>query len=35
LRDVVRRHASTLSCVLLVLAALLGAALARSLPAAV
>jgi hypothetical protein len=35
LRDVVRRNASTLSCVLLVLAILLGAALARSLPAAV
>jgi hypothetical protein len=35
LRDVVRRHASTLSCVLLVLSILLGAALARSLPAAV
>jgi phospholipid methyltransferase len=35
LHDVVRRDASTLSCVLLVLAILLGAALDRSLPAAV
>ena len=35
LRDVVGRNASTLSCVLLVLAVLLGAALDRSLPAAV
>jgi hypothetical protein len=35
LRDVVRRNASSLSWVLLVLAILLGAALARSLPAAV
>ena len=35
LRDVVRRDASTLSCVLLLLSILLGAALARSLPAAV
>jgi len=35
LRDVGRRHASTLSCALLVLAILFGAALARSLPAAV
>ena len=33
--DVVRRNASTLSCVLLVLSILLGAALDRSLPAAV
>lgn len=35
MHDVVRRDASTLSCVLLVLAILLGAALDRSLPAAV
>jgi hypothetical protein len=35
LRDVVRRNASTLSCVLLVLSILLGAVLDRSLPAAV
>lgn len=35
LRDLVRRKASTLSCVLLVLAILLGAVFARSLPAAV
>ena len=35
LRDLVLRKASTLSCVLLVLAILLGAALAKSLPAAV
>ena len=35
LRDVGRRNASTLSCALLVLSILLGAALDRSLPAAV
>lgn len=35
LRDVGRRNASTLACVLLVLSILLGAALDRSLPAAV
>ena len=35
LHDAVRRNASTLSCALLVLSILLGAALARSLPAAV
>ncbi len=35
MHDVIRRDASTLSCVLLVLAILLGAALDRSLPAAV
>jgi Phospholipid methyltransferase len=35
LRDVGRRNASTLSCVLLVLSTLLGAALDRSLPAAI
>ncbi len=34
LRDIVRRNASTLSCVLLVLSVLLGAALERSLPLA-